>query len=76
MKKIYRVLAYCTKHSLHHGQKWPSCVLQRKEPIHGSFSFPLSSGGRVSFEVTGALRARDIAKVYKLIKLQHYPYQT
>ena len=74
MKNKYKVLPYCIKHKLHHGQKYPSCILQKKEQIQCGFSVTVPSGARVNFEVIGSLRTKDIIFVYKLLKLQHNPY--
>ena len=72
MKK-YKVLPYCTKHQLHHGQKWPSCKIKDTNLEGGMFETDTPSGARVYFKVLrGPLRAKDIAWLYKMIKIQHY----
>lgn len=74
MKNNYKILPYCTKHQLRHGQKYPSCQKQVKRDIGGSFSLNVPSGARVDFQIKGALRAKDISFLYKMLKLQHVSF--
>ena len=69
MKKKYVVLPFCTKHKVHHGQKFPSCVLQYEGQGGSSVeNMLLPSGAVFSFKCVGPLRAKDIALIYFMLK--------